>query len=72
MSTRGKSRRSFLIESTAGLSGAWVAANYAGILSAEKYVLKAAQSGTNGIVPDSGNALTIDSRDESNAVSTPW
>src|SRR6187401_329764 len=45
MSTRGKSRRSFLIESTAGLSGAWVAANYAGILSAEKYVLKAAQSG---------------------------
>jgi gluconate 2-dehydrogenase gamma chain len=45
MSTRGKSRRSFLIESAAGLSGAWVAANYSGILAAEKYVLKAAQSG---------------------------
>jgi len=45
MSTRGKSRRSFLIESAAGLSGAWVAANYSGILSAERYVLKAAQSG---------------------------
>ena len=45
MSTRGKSRRSFLIESAAGLSGAWVAANYSGILAAEKYVLKAAQAG---------------------------
>ena len=45
MSTRGKSRRSFLIESAAGLGGAWVAANYSGILAAENYVLKAAQSG---------------------------
>ena len=45
MSTRGKSRRSFLIESAAGLSGAWVAANYSGILAAEEYVLHAAQSG---------------------------
>lgn len=45
MSTRARSRRAFLIESTAGLSGAWVAANYSGILSAERYVLKAAQSG---------------------------
>ena len=45
MSTRGKSRRTFLIDSVTGLSGAWVAANYSGILAAEKYVLKAAQSG---------------------------
>jgi gluconate 2-dehydrogenase gamma chain len=45
MSTRGKSRRSFLIESVSGLGGAWVAANYAGILAAEDYVLQAAQSG---------------------------
>jgi len=45
MSTRGKSRRSFLIESAAGLSGAWVAANYSGIMAAESYVLKAAQAG---------------------------
>ena len=45
MSTRGKSRRTFLIDSVTGLSGAWVAANYSGILAAERYVLKAAQSG---------------------------
>ena len=45
MSTRDTSRRSFLLESAGVLSGAWVAANYSGILSAERYVLKAAQSG---------------------------
>jgi len=45
MSTRSKSRRTFLIDSVTGLSGAWVAANYSGILAAEEYVLKAAQSG---------------------------
>lgn len=45
MSTRGKSRRSFLIESASGLGAAWVAANYSGILAAEEYVLAAAQSG---------------------------
>src|SRR5919112_757707 len=45
MSTRGKSRRTFLIDSVTGLSGAWVAANYSGIMAAEKYVLRAAQSG---------------------------
>ena len=44
MSTRGKSRRTFLLDSVTGLGGAWVAANYAGILAAEDYVLKAAQS----------------------------
>ena len=45
MNTRGKSRRAFLIESVSGLSAAWVAANYAGILAAEDYVVHAAQSG---------------------------
>jgi len=45
MSTPGKSRRSFLIESVSGLGAAWVATNYAGILAAEEYVLEAAQSG---------------------------
>jgi gluconate 2-dehydrogenase gamma chain len=45
MSTRGKSRRSFLVDSTKGLSAAWVAANYSGILAAQDYVLEAAQAG---------------------------
>ena len=45
MSTRGKSRRAFLIQSVSGVGGAWVAANYAGILAAEDYVLQAAQTG---------------------------
>jgi gluconate 2-dehydrogenase gamma chain len=45
MSTRERSRRSFLRESASSLSAAWVAANYAGILAAEEYVLEAAQSG---------------------------
>jgi gluconate 2-dehydrogenase gamma chain len=43
MTTRDTSRRSFLFESVTGLSAAWVTANYAGILSAQDYVL-AAQS----------------------------
>ena len=45
MSTRGKSRRSFLIESVSGVGAAWVAANYSGILAAEEFVLEAAHSG---------------------------
>jgi gluconate 2-dehydrogenase gamma chain len=45
MSTRRKSRRTFLLDSVTGLGGAWVAANSAGILAAESYVLRAAQSG---------------------------
>ena len=45
MSTRGKSRRSFLVESVSGLGAAWVAANYSGILAAEEYVAEAVQSG---------------------------
>ena len=45
MSTRGQSRREFLVNSLSGLSAAWVAANYAGIIAAEDYVVHAAQSG---------------------------
>jgi gluconate 2-dehydrogenase gamma chain len=45
MSTRGKSRRSFLVDSASGLGAAWFAVNYSGILAAEDYVLHAAQSG---------------------------
>ena len=45
MSTQGKSRRSFLIDSVSGLGGVWVAANYPSILAAEEYVLDAADSG---------------------------
>jgi hypothetical protein len=45
MSTPRKSRRAFLVDSVSGLSAAWVAANYSGILAAEDYVLEAAQSG---------------------------
>jgi hypothetical protein len=45
MSTQGKSRRRFLIESVAGVGGAWVAANYSAILATQEYVLEAAQSG---------------------------
>ncbi len=45
MSTRGVSRRSFLKESVTGLGGVWVAANYPGILAAEEYVRKEAESG---------------------------
>jgi gluconate 2-dehydrogenase gamma chain len=45
MSTQGTSRREFLVNSVTGLSAAWVAANYAGILEAEEFVQKAAASG---------------------------
>jgi hypothetical protein len=45
MSTRGTSRRSFLVDSVSSLGAAWFAANYAGILATEEYVLQAAQSG---------------------------
>jgi len=45
MSTRGKSRREFLVSSVSALSAGWVAANYSGILSAERYVQQAAKSG---------------------------
>lgn len=45
MSTSGRSRRSFLLESATGLGAAWVTANYPAILAAEEFVLEAAQSG---------------------------
>jgi len=45
MSTRGKSRQEFLVSSVSALSAGWVAANYSGILSAERYVQQAAKSG---------------------------
>jgi gluconate 2-dehydrogenase gamma chain len=41
MSTEGKSRRAFLIESATGLGGAWVLTNYPAILAAEEHVLAA-------------------------------
>ncbi len=45
MEARGKSRRTFLMESVSGLGGIWVAANYPAILAAEEYVRTAAESG---------------------------
>ena len=45
MSTKGKSRRSFLLASVTGLNAAWVAANYHGILAAQEYVGQATQAG---------------------------
>jgi len=45
MSPQQRSRRQFLIESVAGLGGAWVAANYAGIIEAQAYVQQAASTG---------------------------
>ena len=45
MSPQQRSRRQFLIESVAGLGGAWVAANYAGIMEAQAFVQQAAGSG---------------------------
>jgi gluconate 2-dehydrogenase gamma chain len=46
MSTKAqKSRRRFLVDSAAGLSSAWVAANYHGILEAQDQVRQATASG---------------------------
>lgn len=45
MSTPGKSRRSFLINSMAGLNAAWVTANYPAILAAQEHVRQATQAG---------------------------
>src|SRR4029078_4738137 len=45
MTPQQRSRRQFLIESVAGLGGAWVAANYAGIMEAQGFVQQAARSG---------------------------
>jgi gluconate 2-dehydrogenase gamma chain len=43
--SKGKSRRSFLVNSVTGLNAAWVAANSAGILAAQEYVRQATQTG---------------------------
>jgi gluconate 2-dehydrogenase gamma chain len=45
MSAKRKSRRSFLVESVAGLNAAWVAANYPGILAAQERLQKATKAG---------------------------
>jgi Gluconate 2-dehydrogenase subunit 3 len=45
MSPQQRSRRQFLIESVAGLGGAWVATNYAGIIDAQAWVQQAASAG---------------------------
>jgi gluconate 2-dehydrogenase gamma chain len=44
MSTLGKSRREFLIQSVSGVSAAWVASNYDGILAAGAYAEQVRQS----------------------------
>lgn len=44
MGTEGRSRRSFLVDSASGLSGAWILANYPSILAAEEFVLDAARA----------------------------
>ena len=48
MSPRAKSRRAFLLQSLSGVGAAWYAANHAGILATEEFVLHAAQSGQPG------------------------
>src|SRR5689334_2511873 len=45
MSTRRRSRRSFLVHSVTGWNAAWVAANYHGILAAQEQVREASQAG---------------------------
>ena len=45
MSTKGRSRRSFLVDSVTSLNAAWVAANYHGILAAQEYVRQTTQAG---------------------------
>jgi hypothetical protein len=45
MSAKPKSRRSFLIDSTSGLTAAWVAANYPSILDAQNFVRTATAKG---------------------------
>ena len=45
MSTNGRSRRSFLVNSMAGLNAAWITANYPAILAAQEHVRQATQAG---------------------------
>jgi len=49
MSTRGKSRRAFLVDSVSGVTGlstAWLLSNYSGILEAEEFAQQAASKWT--------------------------
>ena len=45
MSTKGKSRRSFLLASATGLNAAWIAANWPGIIAAQEHVRLAVKAG---------------------------
>jgi gluconate 2-dehydrogenase gamma chain len=45
MSNKGRTRRSFLMQTAGGLNAAWIAANYPGILAAQEHVRQAAQNG---------------------------
>jgi len=45
MSTKRRSRRSFLVDTVTGLNAAWVAANLPGILAAQEHARQAAQTG---------------------------
>jgi gluconate 2-dehydrogenase gamma chain len=45
MSTKRRSRRSFLVDSITGLNAAWVAANLPGILAAQEHAQQATKTG---------------------------
>ena len=45
MSSNGKSRRSFLVDSVVGMNAAWLTANYPGILAAQEHVRMAVKAG---------------------------
>ena len=45
MSVKRKSRRTFLVETAAGMNAAWLASNYPSILAAQEYVRQATQAG---------------------------
>src|SRR5262249_3205454 len=64
MSTKRKSRRAFLVDSALGLNAAWVAANYNGILAAQKF---ARDGGPNGQRPKL-SVLTADQAAEVEAM----
>ena len=45
MSNKGRTRRSFIVNSVTGLNAAWIAANYPGILAAQEHVRQSTQAG---------------------------
>ncbi len=45
MRTKAKSRRSFLVDTAAGLNAAWITANASGILAAQEYARKTSEPG---------------------------